>query len=835
MWKHKFILLLGVVLYAIGGTLQYYFYSDDYSVLYSVQRNKMLGYPYDGEYLAIFKPLYSIFGLHALGYFALGVITYFFAILSVYALIRTLTKHRTIAYLSSLLFATGYVGIEQYNMMFSITNNLSIIGIAGVLISYFLWLEQRRCRYYVISLGIYFLLLMLFQHRTFTLVLFVPTVELFFGLNTRKPFHIRKIIYSLARLLPFYFIARCSGIFGHGSIATFGTNTLIAYTRPAMLGEFFAIFGRMILPNPILRKIGLEAGPLVHTGFGVAFIVLSVLLAVILWFKKSKRHIGILLLFDLALILEGYVGFFLLSPSFSSGGAVNRYLPISFIGFSAFFVLFFWALGTVLRMQRTMWYRIFCVALFIVYGIAFMTASHEYVSARVRDQGKPAVKFIAQLKSVIPSFPRHATIYIDSAEYYPAIPRLGNILSNATFPYEVTFAVIYNIPMDRIRFTQSFDEYVRWYQHPRNPDEEFYSFYYNGLDLRDTTKDIIRSLQSDKVQVLTSSMPAKEVLNKKDVIIVNTSEVPSLGKQQLELTLKISPLDESQFAYPYFFGNPTETQKKEKRNFFDNTQIDRSAVFSYLVARKEYYNTVQVTGTDSQKDYPHTLMVDNRLDTYWVDAANLWELRPEYKLSFVVDLGSVKQISRVLWIPIQNREANVYTISVSQDGLDWHPMNIQSSYRVYDDMTLVSDVFTATPARYIKYEIEQTRNGWPPGIRELEVVEDTYKSIDPLLAWRIGSTPFEYIQNREELVQTYDYVARYGVVRILSKTNKEDVLDNKYFISMPVFVDGQTHTYILSVPSRGTSLEKIGIELVYPAEIFVEKIRILQQKMVVTP
>lgn len=825
--------LLGVILYAIGGTLQYYFYSDDYSILYFIQRNKFPGWPYDETYRFIYKPLYAMFELHPFGYFALGVGTYFLATLSVYALTRVITKRPDIAYLSSLIFATGYIGVDQYTMMIvSSGNNLTIVLIAAALMAYLFWIEHQRLGYYIASICIFALSLKFVPYRAYSLILFIPTVELLYTFMV-GPWRgiVKKLGFSILRLLPFYVIGKYFGIFGYGNVGTFSVEKIIAYTSPAMLEEFIAILGRMMLPSPILVQLGFTVSTRTHAAAGILMSLLVVTLTFLLRHRKANRKIGLYLMLFLALTIEGYAGYFLLLPSFSSSGAVNRYLPIAFIGYSALFPLIFWALGVILYIQRNSWYRAVTTLVIVGFITVLATASRRYVSAHVKEQGLPASKFFPQFKSYIPVMPQHLSLYMDYPNYYPAIPRLGKILSNAMFPYEVTFAVQYNVPIDHVSFTLSFDEYVKRLTHP-TPGEKFHSFYYDGNNLRDTTNDILQSLQSDKTTIVARNIPATVVPNDKKIVTVDMQGASSFGKQQLELTMKLTPLDGNQFAYPYFVGSPSAILKKEIRDFFDHRQIDRSAMFSYFTARKQYYNTVQATGTESHQDYPYKFMIDNRLDTYWVDAEHLWQLKAKYKQSFVIDLGMVKKVSRIVWIPVSGREPSVYKISLSADNMNWQRVDARSTRVPTGDSFLVTDAFDPAWLRYIRYEIDDTRNGQTPGMRELEVVEEAYRDIDPILAWRIGNAPFEYIKNQEELREAYAYVANHGVLRILTKTNKEDVLANQYFVSLPVFVDGQTHTYTVPIPSRGTTLETLGIEAAYPMEVRVEQMRVVRQKMV---
>ena len=216
-----FILLAAVVLFSLGKTLQYYFYTDDFAFLYYIGNDLGFGWPYTAV-LPIFQPLYKLFGVNALPYFALAVLTYFFASIAVYFFIKTLTCNRLIASLSSLIFATGYIGLDQFSMIaVSIVNNLNIINVCITLILLIKWIETKKLRYYFLTFSMFWFSMWLFPYRAYPLILFLPTLELIKSFQLGSVINtVKRFIFLVIRYIPFFLIASRHGVFSYGTHGT---------------------------------------------------------------------------------------------------------------------------------------------------------------------------------------------------------------------------------------------------------------------------------------------------------------------------------------------------------------------------------------------------------------------------------------------------------------------------------------------------------------------------------------------------------------------------------------------------------------------------------------
>src|SRR3990167_3080970 len=291
------VILAVVVLFSLGKTLDYYFFTDDYAFLYYLGNNLEFGWPYNSV-LSIFSPIYKLFGTNAQPYFTLAVVTYFFASVSVFFFAKALTKNLLVSSAAAIIFATGYIGLDQFSMIaVSIINNLNVINISIALILLINWIETRKLRYYFLTFFMFWFSLLLFPHRAYPLVLFVPTLEFvksFQPGGVKKMF--RQIAFIALRYVPFFFFAVQRGVFSYG---THGTNNVDLFNlietdsriytlfNPVFSKEFFAVFGKLVLLTTISDFFKFVPSQDFYSFVGVFTSLVIILLFTVLYKRKK--------------------------------------------------------------------------------------------------------------------------------------------------------------------------------------------------------------------------------------------------------------------------------------------------------------------------------------------------------------------------------------------------------------------------------------------------------------------------------------------------------------------------------------------------------------------
>lgn len=246
------------VFFSIGKTVQYYFYTDDYALIYHLQNNISYGWPYHFVSL-VYVPVYKLFGSIPEAFTILGITTYFVLVIGVYFLNLIIFKNKLVSLFASAIFATAYVGIDQFTQLaVSTVNNISYFSVCLVLIVYIHFLQKQRKIFYFLSLALFTIVMNFFSFRGFTLVLFIPTIEVILLLEKKNiKIILDDIRFTLLRLIPFMFIGYKFGIFSYGK--NVGENAVVPaahlinlFATPFTL-DFFAellrVVGRIVAPE----------------------------------------------------------------------------------------------------------------------------------------------------------------------------------------------------------------------------------------------------------------------------------------------------------------------------------------------------------------------------------------------------------------------------------------------------------------------------------------------------------------------------------------------------------------------------------------------------------
>lgn len=826
-----FLVLLITVLFSVGKTLQYYFYVDDYSVLYHTQHNIPHGWPYH-NYILVFSPVYRFFGLRAEAFLTLGILTFFFASLGVYFFIKILTKNNLIAMLSSLIFATGHIGVDQFTMaMVSSINNLSIINVSLTLILFILWLDTRKWRFYLLTMLMFWFSLKAFPGRAFPLVLFLPTIEVILSFKLEHPVKIcKKFFLMVVRFLPFLLIAYRLGILSYGTKGgqLYAHSKILALFTLASIKELFALLGRFVLLKPLIKVFGFSPPRVPYSRVGFTFFSEVILIALVFSFIKKYSRLGRSLLIVLFLTIEGYIGFLLLL-GFVAISQVNRYLTIAFLGYSAIFpILIYLLVGKLsdfVKRERLKWLvPVLASPLIIIMALL----SREYEQEIVQDRSLPTRQFFRQLKNYLPSISSKNIFYFDHADYYPVASRFGSILLGAGMPKEATLAVQYQVPLESVEIIDDFDALVAALKNNEVNIDNVHTFYYNQTGLHQTTNKVLSFLEKgDKKEIPISQVNYGSEITSPRIEIPLTN-ISSLTPMVVNLNLKLTALSSSFFSFPFYGLKTQDENKKEQiKEFYEKEITDKSLIFDYLLSRKRYYDNVKVEVVSSHPSYPGKFLVDDKVETWWLAEESDWQvsIKPRIK----IDLGEARKISKLVWHQLKDRVPSDYQISVSCDEVSWKEVESMTTYesltQIFQKKTIEN--FAPVRARFIMFEINKTMNGWTPGFSEIEVVEDKYNNVDIPLAFRTKENPFEYIRDEEDLQETYHYLHQNSILKLSTLTDKDGSILNNYALRVPLELDGDYHDYQVPLSPRGTRLKKIRLELNFPAKIEVGKIEII--------
>ena len=828
-----FILLGVVVFFSLGKTLSYYFFTDDYAFLYYLGHNLDFGWPYT-YVLYLFRPVYNLFGTDPFLYLLLAIVTYFLAGVAVYFIAKQLTQNRLVATLSSLIFATGYIGLEQFSLIaVSIINNLNVINVCVTLIIWIKFVRTKKIRYYFFAFLMFGISMTLFPYRAYPLILFLPTIDFFMNLrfdNLKKI--ISRTALSILRIIPFFLSSSIFGVFSYGpykeenesgffDIITNSENNVFTLINLEFFKELFGVLGKLILVKPVINVLNFAPDLNLYalTGFISFFVIVLISLILI---RKNEDN-GRNLLIALFLTIEAYIGNMILHVDFAGNGAVNRYLTIAFLPFSILVILLLSVLASKLEKFKIVNKRFAVVVIAFLIIISFSFLSREHEAEVIKERSDPAKSFFKELKVFVPQLSNSSlnVFYFDRASYYPISSRFGNVLLSAAMSNSVNLAVPYGVDIDSIKIVDTFDQFLRFIVYPpEDKNLNYYTFYNNEKGLQNTTQRVLELLKNGSSNKILNNQIHYENEKSRSSINVEFIDISSLTPLRVKLSLRATPRDFSSFTFPY-----AGTTDESARDYFEKNNIQKSEIYKYLLSREKYYKSVKVEAESIHigKQNPVSNLIDEKAETIWLSDQSRWEvnIKPWIK----VDLSEERNIGRIIWREIPTRLIDQFTISTSFDGKSWTKVNNISQKINPADPTLKIIDFDNINARYVLVKIDELAYGSPgPGLAEIEVVENDYKNIDLESALRIKNSPFEYIKDGEELAQTYEYLGQNAKLGIKALTNRDDPNSNFLLYELPIFLDGELHEYKFQMPPGGTDLKMISLETNFPANFTIEDI-----------
>ncbi len=463
-----FLAITLVSLISLQNTFNFYFYSDDYAVLYH-HINNLTYYPPFYTYVPKFYGwIYDLYGLNPKPYFTFSVFAHVLAAFSLYFYTYRITKQKIIALFSALIFSTGYIGIESFTQMNTATvDSLNVFFTMLALIFQINYFEKKKIKNYLIMLLIFFLCLVVFPFRAFQMVIFLLLADLILNLDLISNFKIRNYATDfIKRNLPILIIYFLLGVGAYGNnIFEMFLKNFVTENRSL----FFSVFGNMILPNKINPDYPKDF-------IGIIFTISVIILGIVI--KKNKnlsKSIFLSLLFSYA----GFVGFFLLLPSFDANFEVNRYLSLSFAGFSVLISTLVYSLVFKFSEQKKV---MLYIIILIPYIVLLANLSFFHQKKFVDERSNYAKKIFVDLVKLTPQLDSKSK----SIFYFRLNPEekssiwFESAVLVAYMPSKTSLAVHFNKKIDDIDLIMDKNSKLLIPSN-LNGDMYFYKYDYNGL------------------------------------------------------------------------------------------------------------------------------------------------------------------------------------------------------------------------------------------------------------------------------------------------------------------------------------------------------------------
>lgn len=574
------LLLLLVVIAAYGLTLGMYIWQDDNAIMFKLQHlsegmgNLGTGIfdrntPYRGVMVPL-VPLYYLFGLEPVGYFATGLIVYFLATLIVYFLSKELSDDHQLALGAALIFAAGYVGGETlWRIYNSIHTVLNIIFISLSLLFYTKFIKKGSVIKYLLSLLFFWIAMETGYVRAHGIIFLILSLEFIFNF---------KIIKSFFKVLPFsylYYIYYLQTNASSGPVRSFMNKIFIEGNIELVLAPFITL-KNIIIPDVINVP---------------DWLFLLVLFALLI-FKRSK-----LLWFSVVFMMQSY-----LVPYVHNQGQIfaslHRYVILSLVGLSLFYSELF--------KKFFSHKKAFYIAIFLI------VISHLYLIDKeqlriVEHIGKPTRKFFSQLKEELPTLPKNSAIYFEVADDPESNNQFYNFFGVGSMPETTAIAIYYGVDRYDLYLPATFNELLSLLKNKKTDQDKIFTFYYDAFKGLTNTTDLTRkSLFGDKKE--------QEIKNLSNI------DYDFSAPLFLKLTLN-SEVDETKINY-------NKASKINLINYFKYFESRKSYYSEVIATASSQWKYQEVSNlTDNSQDTSWMAHRGdwhyNRKESIWMDLKNV--------------------------------------------------------------------------------------------------------------------------------------------------------------------------------------------------------------------
>lgn len=758
-----------IVILGFWQTTNMYFRHDDYTILYKIQNpdettgalgSGILGRDSPYRYAAIpWVFLYPFIGIQSTGYYVALLVLYAVSAIPVYLLAKSLTKNRATAFISTLIFVSGYVGSDKmYHLATGFQSILGVIFLATSVFFYNEFIQKKKSVMYIVSLVAFFLSIEVVFIRSHGILFLILGLELIFNFNRLKSF-IRMIPFisiwcwvylinppSLLNIYPVegeysgYFLNKVFNLVNNDK--SFGENIIVFKSLLNTLQNVF-IPNKLTFPLPLF------------------LISLSLLF---LW-KKSK-----LILYLMLFIFFNYFVYFLYNPEQIL--TTHRYLTNSFIGAS---ILIAVILKEILNDNRRQ-----IVVCFGIVALAVFNLNLDQ-SRFIKNRSSIAKNLYADLSTDLPRLNKNSAVYIDVKVDGKSKPAFDDATATASMGATAILAVRYKLKADEVYLPATFDELIGLIKEDKVGKNSTYTFFYSiDTGLVDTTQVTKQALSGGK-----SNVKIQDLTN---------IGLPSSSPSVLMFNSKIRFI---------------EIEKEDKPS--EEPSIENlSQYLSYLRSQDEYYNEVSATASSELRLSEVDNLIDRNIKTSWRGLSFPWEHTGS--ASVILDLGRPVNVGAIkMQLATAERIPTKYHYECSNNASNWDTIQ-NVSRKEAKSYLMVIDKLPPASCRFIKFVIENTYSNWDPQISDMEVVQDKFRELDLLLANRIRENPRAYTKTHQERLLLLDHLQANGIdgkICVYTDKNKQtqpDCKSHKFYMS-------ESKRNSFKIEPAGTQLSKIEFEM----------------------
>lgn len=819
--KLTLLVLFIVCFLAYGLTLDMYFWKDDFALMIKAQHPEEPvgffgpGLKGDGAYRYITLPfslLYPTFHLNAWAYFFIGILLYFLASVGVYTLSLEFFRNRFKAFLSGLIFSSGFIGADS---IFGLTNSYQTSWVIFFLcLSLVLFLKSFRIKdlsLYILSVFIFLISLETGYVRAHGYFLIVLAT----GILIFSKLSIRGLALFLIKLLPFFLIFKLYYL--NSTPAQVGSSQLSKSFESGNFDYFLnplITFINVVIPTPLIKYsnqvlnyfMGRSISPLTINLIWLGTFIAAMLIFLSLKFfdkkiynkdNESLRSIQILF-FALFSIFGSFAGVFFIGAASTYLESTHRYLSTALIGLSFFWVSLF---GLIFQENSK---KILISTLGV--SILYLSLGNLYAIENINTRTKPQKEFFTQLKKELPEIKDKTFIYFDVSNKNNSQGKFGNIFGAGSVGGSPEITVHYE-GVDRYDVLMSigdFKDFVRKLNDNKGSIENSYAFYFEDNILSNKTTELREILKKGIITPLNFSKSISH-----EVRLINSNGVLGLDNTTLELVFpkKIFSLADGVLKFNLQIV-PNYAEKMSE----DSLSDDDKNYLKYLLSKANIINQSKPKVFNHFQNQVAENLFDAKIETTWMANRGPWHNMMSgvgSDIQFIeVYLSKPLYLGGLLFTNGHTlRTPTSYKILVRSDG-GWEEIKKTDLQGPKVTNEIWFDKFDKSVfSDNVRIEILKSASGDAPQLAELELVEDSFSGLDFSKAQEIETDPSILLKKSagSELIQ--EYFRKNGKIAFSYLTNK----DNNYNVPSVKFnVKGlnQTYNYEIPIAGNGTTFTK---------------------------
>lgn len=423
MYRTKWIVLVAIFFLSylsFGSIIHFNFAQDDFTILYYVQNNTILFYPY---YVAslIFVPLYNVFKLNASYYYTLSLLLFTGVGLSLYYFSFVLFKDKIIAFAAVVFFIFSFAGSDAlYTMNVGILRSIFLILELWILSFYIKYLTTKRNMHFYFAFSLYVLALFLFPYIAYILLLFILLLYVFIGKKRPTALFVKQLFLLI---LPYLFVYGLLPYLPFLQTAEHHLPPLFAHLKLESIDNVVQTIKNVIIPSTFSFTTG--------TAYLISLLIILIV------------HKNRLILLSLLFLLIPILGFVLIFGE--NYGTFDRYLYV----IRPFFALLLAALLFYKFSSPQFSFRRLLIIIFILPVFLFHTIENvKYQKEIVTDRNYSKYLF----NTILASHPniQDYTIFFFNSSDVPTRNRLSRATDVGALPHSGSFAVYYKKDYEKI-------------------------------------------------------------------------------------------------------------------------------------------------------------------------------------------------------------------------------------------------------------------------------------------------------------------------------------------------------------------------------------------------